>query len=450
MTLYYIFAIALRLFGFNASAIWYDEAISRYRAAMPLSRLVSDLTEVQGLNAWDFISRLFPHDPLWLLRLPSLLCSIGTVWLGVQIIRKLIYNQSEQMTALIPLACLPGLLWMAQDARCYAGMAFFYLLALWAVLERRRWILTVACILLIGTHPTGAALAGSAILIAILERFPIRRLWPVLLVIPVMLIKYGYIASIDPGSGFVFWLSNTDGGYIWFQTMMAIWGQSISGWWVLPAMGLLSIILVIGGIRICDHKSRVPYLAVVIPITVMLLEGLLYKPVLFYRTIQPVIPAICLLAGAVIAPSRRWFSWILPATACLVLAVGMSNYDPSSRGGDLDDAAKFIEYAWEDGDVIYYATGTVAMPFDYYLSDKPSFILDGPADWGITPPGLPFDQTPLNSLDYTRAWMIIPREPLLSQDQIDLLDEYTQVATLIRRVVYMQAAPIEIYLLKLP
>ena len=61
-------ALAIRLSGINSASIWFDEAISRYRASVSLADYFTYMSSYTGTNLWELILRPFAAGSVWLLR----------------------------------------------------------------------------------------------------------------------------------------------------------------------------------------------------------------------------------------------------------------------------------------------------------------------------------------------------------------------------------------------
>ena len=159
-------ALIVRLIGINSASIWFDEAISRYRASVPLADYFAYFSAYTGTNLWELILRPFAFGPVWLLRIPPLLTAILGLWLAWRVMDQLAFQPAQRITAAIPLILLPGLIWQAQDSRYYAAIGAVYLAALWFALERR-WLGLLACMgLLQYLHPIGPTYSLGALVVA--------------------------------------------------------------------------------------------------------------------------------------------------------------------------------------------------------------------------------------------------------------------------------------------
>jgi hypothetical protein len=444
----FLLNVITRLSGWLTASIWYDEAISLWRARLPLSKLWTDGAELQGFNLWEFFLRPFAGGPLWLLRLPAMVLSVASVYLAWLIMRRLEFTRAQITIAMIGLATLPGILWMSQDARYYGPMSFLFLAGLWYGLSGRLWMLCGFSCILILMHPTGAAWAAGAYLVIILNGTRITSLrWHTIPLTVTGLYKLSTLLGEQALSGF--WLQDTSARYLTIQTMFAFYGDTLNGWAAILGLAVIAAILLPVVNLATDRTLRMLYFGVMGPIIIMLMVGEIYQPVLFYRTMQPGLPVFCILAGYVLKPSRQWYTWIMPAIAALAVTLGLVNWNPASRGASIEQAAHFIGQNWQPGDVIYYGSGTVAMPFDYYL-EREQYLLDGYLNRNLSWPGIPFMMEPLENIQYSRAWIIYPLETTLHPEDAARLESYTQDGTLIARLEAIHFAPILIYLVEAP
>ena len=133
------------------------------------------------------------------------------------------------------------------------------------------------------------------------------------------------------------------------------------------------------------------------------------------------------------------------------MGISLVTWNPTSRGADLERVAEDIEENWQEGDLIYYATGTVALPFSYYLPGKPAYIMDGEQHAGLGKTkiltGFGFERAELDELEYQRLWLIYPRDTLLTEEQLSWLETTTDTGKLIDKLDYPQTASILVVLI---
>lgn len=436
-------ALAVRLLGLSASPLWFDEAISQYRAAMPITQYLIDMSDYVGPNLWELVLRPFAHGPAWLFRVPSLVVSLVALWIAWRLAERLQFTHVQQITAAIPMLLLPGMVWMAQDARYYGALSMLYLAALYFAVTWRTLGL-VACVgLMAYLHPVGAFFGVAAILVAWIRGMPFRRI--ILISTAVMLAWipaiYRLVYPAHPRPAF--WLGELSPVYVAEQTAQAFAVGTLSSGWALLLLVLLAPAAIAGIIQIRRRRVRMLLVAALAPIILMLAASLV-QPIYFYRPAQAAMVPCLLLFGRTLAPGRAWWSKIAPALGAAVLVVGMLQWDPSARGSHIDNGAAFVAQHWHSGDRITYAAATVAVPFSRYLPGRDACLL---ADNGL-------DFLPSNLLmPYCDAgdlgpWLVWPREEKMRPEIKALLAARTAG----RMPVWQsgsgwQWAPIEIYYL---
>ena len=151
-----LLASILRLTGLAAPDLWYDEWLSWYRASLPIREYFIDSYEYTGANLWEIILRPFTTPPS-LIRLPALVCGLAALYFAWLIMERLNYTQPQRAAACLALACLPGLIWMAQDARYYSAIGLLYMVGVWAALNNRYGWLFAAAAISLYIHPTAPA-----------------------------------------------------------------------------------------------------------------------------------------------------------------------------------------------------------------------------------------------------------------------------------------------------
>ncbi len=430
-----------RLIGLGSASIWYDEAFSVFAARQPLFRMLELLSIDFTPPLWEMIIHPLAWGPLWLVRLPALLFSVGAAWLAWEIAG---HKQPVLFTAM---ALLPGLLWHAQDARAYALLAFLYLLAAWFAIKGRWFGLTAACGLILYTHATGAAFVVGALVLALYHH---SRSWKQILLC-------GFLSVLSflpwvPG-----WLQNGTSGH-WIPTMTLEWflsqlslsfwiGSTVSFTQLIFFIFLLFFSLVFAFIRIrYTLKTAILF---VIPLVMMLAVSFTFHNVFIYRGLIPfVLPFAIWLVETI--DGTKWLNRLLTPAWIALVVVSLVTWNPSARGASLEQAADTIEENWQDGDLIYYATGSVALPFAYYLPDKPTYIMGGEQHAGLGKPdiltGYGFEIADLDDLEYQRLWLIYPEDPLLTEDQASWLERIASNGQLIDKLVYSQCAHIHVVL----
>jgi hypothetical protein len=446
IVIFLVTSLLTRLLGFLTPAIWYDEAVTYYRASLPWSLYTQDISDVTGPNAWEIFLRPFSHGPVWLLRLPALISAMIALYLAWRIMEHLNFTTYQKYTAAIGMALLPGLLWQAQDARYYAVIAALYLGAIWYALNKRWLGLTACCGLLAWVQPVGAAYGAAALVIALLNRFPVKRLVPIGLVVAAAWVPR-YIFLIIRSDQF--WLTSVDTSYVLVQTVQALFVNTLPLVGCLVAICGLIILLITSLYRSRSTRDTIIIAAATLPALAMLVVSI-YKPVYFYRPIQPLAIPFCMLIGLMISPhARKPLTWIAPAIAGLLLLVSFVRYNPADRGGDLDLAAAVIQRNWQPGDLVVYITPLTAFPFSHYIPDLDHCILDMDIGMNVGPPVIRgYDRCPLSRLSAPgRVWLVWIREPAIAASVHASLEQITAGLIPVARTNAWQFAQIEIYLL---
>lgn len=449
-----LIGMIFRLIGYSSSAIRYDEAVSLYRATTPFTQYLSDLHGYSSLFLWEFILRLmsiFGHE-LWLIRLPAVLIGMGTLLLVLKLMEKMGYSTIQKSFVSFMIALCPGLLWISQDARAYGLLIFLYLLAILFILERKWLGFVTVCGLSIYTHIIGPAFAGASFVFAFVL-FPKEWKKFILLGFAVVItwIPWGLLyINIQPTPQFIntFWLGKFTVGSFLLQMIYAYFTRMVS--YPIFILFLVTIVLsIILAVKWSKRQSVKNSLIFLAPFLIILLESILWENTLFYRTLITLIIPFALSLGSMISQDqKKLLEWMMVGLWILIAGIGISGWNPRLRGGDVDKAAQIIKDNWQEGDVIYYGTGTAALPFDYYLSHRPEFMLDGITNSNLTPPSLArrFDFIALEKIEKKRAWVIFPLDMFIPKQQMTRLMDYVKNGELINTVKIFEVPDIQVYL----
>lgn len=449
--------IGARIWGYASSSIRYDEALSLYRATIPFHQFIADHQYYSSLFLWELILRLIVsgNETLYVLRLPSLLLGIGILFLSHKLMQLFGFNLFQMVITLLMIALSPSLIWVSQDARAYGLLIFLYLLAVYFV-ERKKIIGLIAVVGLTAyTHAIGPAFGISA-LFYYHVKYPkeYRKLLLIgVIVLCVWLPWYFLYFNIQPVSGFrsIFWL-----GPLSFTEMIMDCYRAIR----LSNPGLLSFVLslvAITGINVMliltsireRIKETIIFLA---PVGIILLESLIWQNVFFYRTIITLLIPFMLCIGKIYSQPASTMRKAIITLFCIYLILpGILVWDPVRVNGRIEETAQAIQANWKDGDILYYGTGTAALPYDYYLNGRPSYLIDGITNANLTPPTYrKYSFKSLEEISYGRAWVIFPDDQFIPDEQMARLKRYIQGATFIDRVAIFQVPDIYIYLVQQP
>jgi hypothetical protein len=465
----------LRAFTFQLSAIWYDEAVTLWRTTLPFLSLYSVKADNSGCLLLDLllrplmaISHLLPATSyqLYFLRIPSLLASFACLFLVWKLIHALQFTPRQQLFAALFAAFLPGLLWIAQDARSYSLLSLVFLGGLWFAINGQMLGLTACLGLLAYCHNTGFTEAGAVLAIAIyLRPWKTRRI-----------LISGLVAFIAwiPAMYHILQLTSWTLGVVqpWQPTLTLGWfvTSALIAAWVSPnlvfqlsafSLGLLSLGLLFS--RAWKNRQRNTLLiALLLPVLIMLAIGLAGTNILLYRTLMPMLWPLVLFLGWELGPvlplganvGARYivpfplYRFILAGAWLALLFCGIVSWRPADRGGHLDQAAAYIRSNWQPGDVILYNTMTVSVPFDFYLSDLPHYSWQPlTASPLIAEPGL-LSQDTGDPAAARRVWLVETQDALVSPSERARLQAAYPHAAPLWQIDYLQAASIDVFLVE--
>ena len=446
-TLILLAGALLRLWGINAAAIWYDEAFTVNMARLPIGEMFAQQWLEYSPPLWNLIMRPFVHGPLWLLRTPAMLFSLASLYVVYLLMQKLEFTAWQQNLTAAMVAFLPGLLWTAQDARVYALLSLLYLLGWLYALENKPFHLAVVAALMLYAHNTAPFLLVTLYVLALnhhreeWRRFATTGAYAALSFVP-------WLPSVFSQSD-SFWLGDLEPGWAMLQSVFAVWTNTLAD---IPALFFIALsLLSVVRMLINRHSDEYDIVTVALmPALLMLLVSLLFRNIFFYRPlIALVIPFAIWIA--VTLPKNIWAKSFLTLGWALLLLAGLTNWNPITKGARLDNAAAYISEYWENGDVLYYTTGTVALPFDYYLHEKPHYLMNTEQNTGLIQlsHARAFD-IPTGTLTPEtvegRVWVIHPDDVLISEATRESLAWVFENGRQVGLLEYAQAANVEIWL----
>jgi hypothetical protein len=439
----------LRIATLVAAALWFDEAVTLYRTGIPFMQLFTSQTEASGDLFLELLLRLVmwidPHS-LWLLRLPSLLAGLLSLWLVWKLMQEFQFNLQQQCLVALFAAFLPGLIWLGQDARAYGLLACLFLAAIWFATQDGWLGLTACCGLMIYCHSIGPVFALAALAIAWkLHFWQVRKMLVCGLVtglawIPAIIRILGNGGALDYAWG------NKSTLEIWVVSSFA------SAWTKVPLVEFFAgAALMLATLYLLTRPIKLPARTALIMAWSIPLAGMmafsLYRNVIIYRTLMPLLFPFVFWLGWELGAMQKpiWLRYALAAAWLILLMDGLLVYRPADRGGELDQVAAQIRSQWRIGDQLVYATMTVGLPMEYYLGDLPHAWLTIVHDPLLTAAGIPRTTQGCPG-GCKRWWVIIPDEQyLISPEECSRLKAYMPGQPVLS-VYYMQAARINVYL----
>jgi hypothetical protein len=360
-------SLLLRLSGLATSNLWYDEWISYQRVTEPFMNYFTDRSDFT--NGWELLLRLFAWGPHWIIRLPALACAMLSLWLAWEIMRALNFSSTQATISALIMACLPGLLWMAQDARYYAPLAALYMGSVLSALRGKIGWLTACVILSFCVHPIGPAYTVPALGIALLAKSISWR----------KVIAAGILSAVLWSVWFMMFKSHdvTDyyttfwTGQLTLTKFVYEYGQSLTvnvtgkpGIMIAFLTGCMFFVAGMERSFTSRDDDLLTWYILATPLIILIVASLTYCNVITYRTLQPAAMGLALVAGRVVA-AQRWL-WVLVG---ILLVSLLLNWDPSTRGGDLAAIAERIRYEWRADDCIEYSE--FGKPLELLLEDLP-------------------------------------------------------------------------------
>jgi hypothetical protein len=127
--------------------------------------------------------------------------------------------------------------------------------------------------------------------------------------------------------------------------------------------------------------------------------------------------------------------------------VGLYYWNPTDRGGGLNKVAAEIRSNWKPGDTLVYTTETVALPFDYYLNDLPHTWVAIVSHPFLAVPSIVRTNRDC-SVPCQRYWIVIPEDLLITPTEHIELNALVHDQKPVYQIRYLQAAPIDVYLVE--
>jgi hypothetical protein len=450
----FFIGVFIRIFGYASSAIRYDEAISLQRATTPFIQYLLDQQLYSNLILWELILRLVAKisQSLWIIRLPSVIFGILTLCLVWKIISRLGFTNIQIMFTLIVVSLSPGIIWTSVDARPYGLLITLYLLSI-VFIQEKKWLgLFATSALTLYTHAIGPCFGLGALIYALVN-YP--KKWKRILIIGAAVLLtwlpwFLLYFNIKPAPNFIytFWLDPLTTERFLINFYQAYFIREVN--WLILLIFLVTIILSIAIALVNSFRQpKHTFLIFFIPFLIILFESIFWKNTLFWRTILPfIIPFVIFLGQLLTFRPKKYLEWAVFFLWVILSLVGFLGWNPITRGGEVDKAANYIRSNWEEGDILYYATATVALPFDYYLDVNPKFLMDGISNVNLTPPtihGFQFES--LEEIPFHRAWVIYPRDRNLPLEQANRLASYIKTGELIALLKIFETSDIMVYLI---
>jgi hypothetical protein len=444
----------LRIATVGASSIWYDESVTLYRSTLPFMQIYTNPTDNSGTLILDLCMRLLMpiSHSLWLLRMPSLLAALLSLFLVWKIMRTLDFSLRQQVWACVFVTFLPGLLWLSNDARAYSILSCVFLAAIYFAIEGRLLGLTACLGLFIYCHNIGPAYAFAAWLIALyLRPWKAQRLifsgcmaWLAWIpgILHLLLINVHIFGIMQP------WMPVITLNWFVNSAVVALFVSRVN-WFNLAIFLIMLISLGLFWSRTWKCRPRNTLLiASLVPLLFLLGVGAAWNNVINYRTIAPTVtPFLLFLSWEFGHTPATLYRSICAGAWTILLVAGLLLWHPAARGGHIDQVARTIRSQWRIGDLIIYQASVIELPFSYYLSDLPHFEYRGIASCLVNEPGIQLPDTG-DPARAKRIWLLQDRDILITPaEQVQFEALYPHGADPLWNIQYVQASDIDVYLI---
>lgn len=377
--------------GLGSRSLWFDEAFSLRVAQLPLERFINTARDVEPFNAlyysvlrgWIAVA----GDSPIAVRMPSAVAAVVAVVATYLVGRRLLSERAAIIGAgfLIFHALL---IQYAQEVRAYALAVGLITVASWLLLravERPtilRWALYgVAGILAIYAHFfAGFVIAAHVLVVAVTPSWR-ERLW-------LVLATYAVTAAAAAPLGW--WLVNTTVSRGWMDPLGPNTPTTVFQWFgggsgVLDGtlgriLAACAAVLIVGAIAFGsvrwrrNEPDRLSWLFLVAwmvtPVVAAVAISLLIRPVLAYRYLIVVLPAFCLLVGAMIDaafPRRALLAAVAVPVAIIVVAGAGTAYLAPLKKPAWGEAAAMVLAEAEPGDKLVVWPNWQWVPLEYAL-----------------------------------------------------------------------------------
>jgi mannosyltransferase len=434
-----ILGLFLRLFQLGEWSFWHDEALTVLLAR----KLPSELIHITASDV---------HPPLYFLlvkafmlfgqsefiiRLPSALCSAGSIFILYLLGRDLFDERVGQVGAFI-IAISPLQLFYAQEARMYAQLLLLTVFSSWCFTRALR----SDNILWWGLFTLGATLASytayfalpvflaMGLYVLLVDKRPKRILHFVVAIGVVTLLYLPWIGIFFTQTRSVFdsyWIARPSPLTIFTALSAFFVSYSLPSLWIAVSLAvtLLIIFVVLNDVRHALAESSMDARSLVwlllwgfVPLLGTYLVSLL-RPIFQIRTVITASPVFYLLvAWGITRVRRRRLNLLLSLPTLVMMLVSVLNFyfNPSFAKPPWRQAAYYVQERAQPGDVVLHTSDGSFLPFLSYepnvehilLPEDPVAARENAPSQSIVSAvgGLP---QPMNKAiqGHERAWLVI-------------------------------------------
>jgi uncharacterized membrane protein len=434
-----ILGLFLRLFQLDEWSFWHDEALTVLLAR----KLTSELIRITASDV---------HPPLYFLlvkvfmlfgqseftiRLPSALCSVGSIFFIYQLGRDLFDERVGQVSALI-IAISPLQLFYAQEARMYAQVMLLTIFISWCFIRALRsdsilwWsLLTLGATLASYTaYFAFPVFLAMGLYVLLIDKRP-KRILHFLLATGIVVLLY------LPWIGVFFSQTRSVLGSYWigrpslltiFTTLSAFFvGYSLPSFWIAVSLAvtLLIIFVVLNDVRHALAEGSIDTRSLVwlllwgfVPLIGTYVVSLI-RPIFQIRAVLTTSPAFYLLVGWGITRVRQRklnLLLFLPTLVMMLVSVLNFYFNPAFAKPPWRQTAYYVREQAQPGDVVLHTSGGSFLPFLSYehniehilLPEDPVAVRENAPSQSIVSAvgGLP---QPINKAvqGHERVWLVV-------------------------------------------
>lgn len=432
----FLLGVAMRVAMIWIPPLWYDENFSLILARLPLLRLLE--ATAADVHPPLFYLLIWPIGQLthtaWLVRLPSLFLSIGTLALFPRLLNQFSVGPRAQAIAFAMLAILPMQLQYAQEARMYALLEFLFVVGAISVLEDRKALLVLSVAGMLYTQNYGLFYTATLLLLSLIDYgiTPKGRgqqsaiVLGIILWLPWIPVLQGQMNTIKG----IYWLFDASFGTILHEIWKTFFAFTVNH----PAGMVASMLIVFPLLMFAIWHlfwKRPPFWYEIAtlafgPLAFAIIASSV-QPVVLFRPLIGITPFMYLACALFLAEIKTLRMQLYAACFIVpILVMSISGYYAFIREqkeyggtGDLVASTKYILDRWQPGDVIYHANDASLVNFMPYVGDRPQYLMPDCEQkaFGTLSDGtrlaIGIDIEPIEKIQYKRIWFIGVESPLL-------------------------------------
>jgi mannosyltransferase len=452
ITIFMIVAAVLRLAFLWVAPFWYDEDFTLLLARAPFAQmwaailgdvhpplyylLIWPLGQLLNVTGW----------PVWVLRIPSALFSIASVWIFWQIVEP---YPRVRLAALVLMVIMPVGLYYAQEARMYALLELLVLAAYLAMLNRSWGKFMVLCVLILYTQNYGLYYVPALFLVAIIRY---REDWWEILMAGVATVGFyliwvpSLLQQMHNIQG-VYWMHASEGTPLVMIFRLLFMPDNNSVLQIplmLAGFGWIFAALLYTIFNKRPQNTRYLsglFIMASLPMLLAGISSLIWQPVLYYRPLIGSAPFLFIILArpveAFFQPEfqRRKALYAAAFIIPLLLVVDGMMYLYAAHNKSFNQIQQDLDYIrahWEPGDVILSNGDDPWVSLAPYAPDLPHYRIPicsegigGLSDATRKALGIQYEP---EKLQYKRAWVVweftplsrAPRECVAERYQLDI------------------------------